>query len=84
MDSELFSQGKYIQIDGQMTFPNPENEYLSEIEWKMRYDRKSVTEQEMLHVAEVISAYREIVCRKTQTNRNKVCAAIKRVCAQSN
>jgi len=79
MIAELISQGTYVKVDKEMVFPNPSSEKLSDIEWRFRHARESVTDSDLLIAASVMGAYKEMVLHKTQTERNKVCGSIKSV-----
>lgn len=59
----------------EMCFPQP-GEQLSEIEWRLRYGLPS--KQDLLVAASAISAYSELVLRKTQKERNKICKTLRR------
>jgi hypothetical protein len=74
--SKLVGQGGYVSINDEMTFPNPANEKVSHIEWKLRYAPETLTRGEELIAASVFSAYKELVMRKSQKARNMVCTAI--------
>ena len=78
MKSKLVAGGTYISVDNQMTFPNPVSENIGDLEWRMRYAKETVTDGDLVLAASVISAYREIVARKTCKSRNACCSAMKR------
>ena len=46
---------KYIHPSNDTVFPNPE--YVTEIEWRLRYDRASITQDDMLYLASICNAY---------------------------
>lgn len=79
MNAKLISQGTYVKVGNDMAFPNPEAERLSDIEWRFRHARESVTADDLLTAASVMSAYKELVLHKTQKDRNAVCSAIQSV-----
>ena len=76
LEAKLINDSGYVQVDNQMTFPNPHNEKVNNIEWKMRYAPEKISRGEMLVAASVFSAYRELVVHKNQRDRNQVCSAI--------
>lgn len=82
MNTQLISQGTYVKVGDDMTFPSPGSERLSDIEWRFRHARESVTTEDLLTAASVMSAYKELVLNKAQRDRNAVCSAIQSVAKQ--
>ncbi len=78
LEAKRINDSGYVRVDNQMTFPNPHDEKVNNIEWKMRYAPESISRGEMLIAASVFSAYRELVVHKTHWDRNQVCSAINR------
>ncbi len=76
MNTEVISHGAYVKVGGDMTFPNPASERLSDIEWRFRYARESLKAEDLLFAASIMSAYRELVLQKSQRDRNAVCSAL--------
>lgn len=78
LEAKLVNKSGYVWVDNQMTFPNPHDEKVNNIEWKMRYAPETITRGEMLIAASVLSSYRELIVHKNQHDRNQVCSAINR------
>jgi len=79
MKAEMTSNGNYVRIAGEIILPNPKSDFLSDIEYRLRFFPTDVSKTELMYAASALSAYREIICNKTQANRNKICSAIKSV-----
>lgn len=76
MESKLVSNDLYIKVGPDMVWPNPSSDRLSNIEWRMRHAQDSLSVGDLMLAASVIDAYKELVLRKPQNNRNAVCSAI--------
>lgn len=77
MKSRLIGTGEYIVIEEEMTWPNPACERIEDIEWRMRHAHETITKAELMYISSFVAAYRDLICFKTQKDRNAVCAAIK-------
>ena len=79
LESKLIGSGAYIQVDNQMTFPNPLAEEINNIEWSLRHNPYyTLSHGDAVYLASFLSAYREIVIYKNQKNRNDCCSAIRK------
>jgi len=79
MKATLVGNDNYIRIENEIIVPNPKSDFLSDIEYRLRFFPTDVSKTELMYAASTLSAYREIICNKTQANRNKICSAIKSV-----
>jgi hypothetical protein len=59
----------YLLFDG-MCWPNPQDP--SEVEWKLRYARTTLTPAEALIAASVMNAYRHLVELDSRTRQQRV------------
>lgn len=57
--------------------PMPDND----LEWRCRYAPETITEQDKLHIASILSAYEYMITTMTQKQRNSICSRIKAVLA---
>jgi hypothetical protein len=61
----------YLLFDG-MCWPNPDDP--SDVEWKLRYSRTTLTPAEALIAASMIHAYRQLVLIDSRTRQARVMA----------
>jgi len=75
MKSKIISNGDYIKIDD-MVFPNPVSEKNYDLEWRARFSSDILSNTDILYVASVMSAYRELI-QMSQRKRNSICSEIR-------
>jgi len=79
LESILICNGECIEVDNRMVFPNPLSDRMYELDWNMRHNpNHQLLHSDLMYLASVLCAYREIVIHKTQKSRNDCCAAIKK------
>lgn len=71
-----FIKGKSFIRFKDISWPRCDGEYIADINWKLRYSPKSLTKEEMLSAASVLSAYAYLPFM-TQKRRNEVCSVLK-------
>lgn len=66
------SNKKYITINNEMTFPNPNNSDLEELMWRLVYDPEcfNPTKTERILLRDFISAYISILTHPTRNLEN--------------
>lgn len=63
----------YLHLSQGRTFPNPS----TELGWKLRYSPESITREDQMVLASMVSAYSYLTLEISQKQRNEVCQSIK-------
>lgn len=76
MKGELRGSRYYVKVGEEMVWPSVSDK-VSELEWRLRYAKECVSSSDMLILASLVSAYRELILCE-DNKRKQVCQIIKK------
>lgn len=78
MNDRMNISRNYVMLDnGETVWPSPLP--TNDLQWRFRYAQDSLTKEDLLHAASILSAYEALIMQCTQKRRNEVCSKIKEV-----